>query len=269
MNTFTTPAIFSAFPAIEVEIMVGKLLLRGMIAGLISGLVLFCFLKVYGEPSVDRAIAFEEQHTDASAGEPEIFSRHVQTGMGLLTGVLVYGAAVGGLLAIAVSVANGRLGRMGNRELAMVIAIIGVVSVVLVPLFKYPPNPPAVGSADTIDARTTLFFIMMGFSVLASIASILLYEGLTARMGGWNAALVSVASYLLAVTMAGLVLPSLNEVPENFSPIVLWNFRLATFAGHILFWSVLGIAFGFLSDSLLGKGARLSLRGGGQPAHHV
>ena len=37
----------------------GSLLWRGMIVGLVAGLLSFCLLKVYGEPAVDRAIAFE------------------------------------------------------------------------------------------------------------------------------------------------------------------------------------------------------------------
>lgn len=232
--------------------MVGKILFRGMIAGLISGLVLFCFLKVYGEPPVDRAIAYEELRNQSVSPEPELFSRHTQANAGLLTGVLVYGTAIGGLLAIAVTIANGRVGRIGSRGLTMLTAIIGLVAVVIVPLLKYPPNPPAVGSGDTIDARTTLFFIMMGFSLLSSIAAVLLYDRLTERMGGWNAALTAAAAYLLAVSVAAIALPSINEIPEDFSAVVLWNFRLATFTGHVLFWSVLGLAFGFLNNSLLG-----------------
>ena len=42
--------------------MVRDLLIRGMIAGLIAGLFCFGVAKVFGEPQVDRAIAFEEQH---------------------------------------------------------------------------------------------------------------------------------------------------------------------------------------------------------------
>ncbi len=40
--------------------MVGKLLLRGMLVGLIAGILAFAFARVYGEPQVDKAIAFEE-----------------------------------------------------------------------------------------------------------------------------------------------------------------------------------------------------------------
>ena len=47
--------------------MVGNLLLRGMLVGLAAGLVCFLFLRIAGEPHVDRAIAFEEAESAAPA----------------------------------------------------------------------------------------------------------------------------------------------------------------------------------------------------------
>ena len=45
--------------------MVGGLLLRGMLAGILAGLLAFGFAWVFGEPQVDRAIAFEELSAQA------------------------------------------------------------------------------------------------------------------------------------------------------------------------------------------------------------
>ena len=47
--------------------MVGVLLLRGMLVGVVAGILCFGFLKIAGEPSVDRAIAFETQLEEAKA----------------------------------------------------------------------------------------------------------------------------------------------------------------------------------------------------------
>jgi hypothetical protein len=47
--------------------LVGTLLVRGMLVGIVAGLLSFGFLKVYGEPQVDRAIAFEAQLDEAKA----------------------------------------------------------------------------------------------------------------------------------------------------------------------------------------------------------
>jgi putative cobalt transporter subunit CbtA len=47
--------------------MSGTLLLRGMLIGILAGLLCFSFLKIVGEPQVDRAIAFETQFDEAKA----------------------------------------------------------------------------------------------------------------------------------------------------------------------------------------------------------
>ena len=47
--------------------MVGAMLLRGMLVGVLAGLLGFGFLKLAGEPAVDRAIAFETQLDEAKA----------------------------------------------------------------------------------------------------------------------------------------------------------------------------------------------------------
>ncbi len=41
--------------------MVGNLLLRGMLVGVLAGLLAFGFARIFGEPQVDRAIAFESR----------------------------------------------------------------------------------------------------------------------------------------------------------------------------------------------------------------
>src|SRR4051812_49373221 len=131
--------------------MVGKLLLRGMIVGLIAGLFAFAFARVHGEPQVDRAIAFEEQAAQAAgeAPKPEPVDRSTQAGIGLATGVLVYGAALGGLFALVFSFAYGRLGSLGPRGTAALLALLGFLALVVVPGLKYPASPPAVGDPET------------------------------------------------------------------------------------------------------------------------
>ena len=41
--------------------MVRTLLVRGMLVGLVAGLLAFGVGRLFGEPQVDRAIGFEEQ----------------------------------------------------------------------------------------------------------------------------------------------------------------------------------------------------------------
>src|SRR5262249_9838395 len=89
--------------------MVRTFLVCGMLVGIVAGLLSFAFLKIYGEPQVDRAVAFETQQDEAKAAaqktkshnhasaphdhaseahahvadhdEPELVSRSVQAGL--------------------------------------------------------------------------------------------------------------------------------------------------------------------------------------------
>src|SRR5260370_13447186 len=99
MNSYTTAGICSASLATDPENpMVGKLLVRGMLAGIAAGLLSFGFAKIVGEPQVDQAISFEAKANAAKgeAPEPELVSRRTQAGLGLLTGLIAYNAAIGG-----------------------------------------------------------------------------------------------------------------------------------------------------------------------------
>ncbi|MFC7052597.1 CbtA family protein [Hansschlegelia quercus] len=233
--------------------MVGNLLLRGMMVGVLAGLLAFCFARTFGEPWVDYAIAFEEHasHAAGAAGgmeEPEIVSRATQAGLGLFTGLVIYGAAVGGLIALAFAFANGRLGRLSPRSVAALIATLGYVAIVIVPQLKYPANPPAVGSADTIVARTELFFAMLAFSVALMIASVMLARRLAERIGGWNGATVAAIVYVSIVAVMFAALPDIEEIPASFSPAALWNFRIASIGVQAVLWSVVGLAFGAVTE---------------------
>jgi predicted cobalt transporter CbtA len=245
--------------------MVGNLLLRGMLAGVLAGLIAFGFARVMGEPQIDLAIAFEEQaskaahHAQASSepAEPELVSRETQAGIGLLTGMLVYGAAIGGLFALAFACAYGRLGRLGARETAALIALAGFVAVVLVPFLKYPANPPAVGEAETIGARTQLFAIMLIASLATLALSVAIARALWVRHGGWNATVIAGIAGLALIVIVQLALPDIDEVPEQFSAALLWRFRMASLGIHAILWTTLAVLFGLMTErSLTDRRAR-------------
>ncbi|MEW6634777.1 MAG: CbtA family protein [Pseudomonadota bacterium] len=226
--------------------MVGKLLLRGMLVGLVAGILAFAFARVYGEPQVDKAIAFEDQQAQAAgeAPEPELVSRVTQVGIGLATGVLVYGAALGGLFSLVFSYAYGRLGSLGPRGTSALIALLGFLAVIVVPGLKYPANPPSVGNPETIAYRTELFFIMIVISIAAMVAAVGLAQRLWSQLGAWNATIVAGIAFLIVFALVKAALPDINEVPEKFSAVVLWQFRIASLGIQLVLWTVLGLAFG-------------------------
>ena len=226
--------------------MVGALLVRGMLIGVVAGLLSFGFLKIAGEPAVDRAIAFEtamDEAKDKAAkddamakgmpmpkedADPELVSRPVQAGIGLLTGVTVYNTAFGGLFALVFALAYGRMGVFGPRTTAALLAMSGIVAVYVVPNLKYPANPPSVGDPETIGIRTGLYFAMIAISLAAMIGAWMIRNRLAPRLGDWNAALIAAAAYLVVVVVVALALPAINEVPEGFPAVVLWQFRTAS-----------------------------------------
>ncbi len=233
--------------------MVRGLLIRGMLAGLFAGVLAFGFASLFGEPQVDRAIAFET-HLHRMAGEapePELVSRAVQRTAGLLTAAVVYGCALGGLFALAWAYAHGRIGRSSPRTLAAALAAGGFVALILVPQIKYPANPPAVGEPDTIGARTALYFGMLALSLAAAVAAAGTGRLLVRRLGGWNAALTGAAAYIAAMAVAIAVLPPIHEVPAGFSADLLWRFRLASLGTEAVLWTALGLVFGVLAERQL------------------
>jgi predicted cobalt transporter CbtA len=233
--------------------MVRTLLMRGMLIGFVAGLLAFGFAKIFGEPQVDRAIAFENQMNQAKgeASETEIVSRAVQSSIGLFTGVVVYGTALGGLFALVFAFAYGRLGRLSPRVTAAMLACAGFIAVVVVPTLKYPPNPPAVGEPETIGYRSELYFLMILISITAMIAAMIIRRRLIGRFDGWNAALIGAAAFIVIVVVAQLLLPSINEVPDQFPTVVLWRFRIASLGVEFILWTVIGLLFGMVAQRAL------------------
>src|SRR5215471_1100550 len=167
--------------------MVRALLIGGMLAGALAGLLASGFAWVFGEPQVDLAIGFE-QHLRAVVGEapePELVSRAVQNTAGLLTGILLYGSALGGIFSLVFAYAYGRLGPLSPRATAAVLAAVGFAALILVPQLKYPANPPSVGEQETIAARTALYFTMIMLSAITAIAGTSTARQLARRLGAW------------------------------------------------------------------------------------
>jgi len=242
--------------------MVGKFLVRGMLAGVVAGLLAFGFARVYCEPQVAQAIAFEDHaaeggHTHEAAApahahqhehEEELVSRDTQAGIGLLTGVVVFGAAIGGLFSLVFAYAYGRAGKLGPRALSAWLSLAAFTSLALIPNLKYPANPPSVGMAESIGFRTGLFFLMIAISVTITVFSLKVRRALIARMGTWNGTIGGLVAFVGITAFVLNILPSLNEVPSNFPATLLWQFRVAAIGVQLLMWAVIGLLFGWLIE---------------------
>ena len=257
----------------------GNFLVRGLLAGLVAGIIAFGVAFVVGEPSVDAAISLEEsgspahQHSHDEAaegttsthshGEETVVPRSLQSTAGLLTGTVVAGVTLGGLVGVLSALALGRFGRVGPRATTLGVAAAGFVSLYVVPSLAYPPNPPAVGSGDTIGYRTALYFILMAISVLAVLVALLVGRRLAARWGGWYATLTGIGVFLVLTLTAMALLPGFDEVPASFPASVLYDFRRSSFLTQLALWAVLGVVLADLVGRLANRQqSRLPARDG-------
>lgn len=228
-------------------------LIRGLLAGFIAGLFAFGVAYTVGEPQVDAAIAVEaadsaaepapatdgHTHSHDEDGGTEV-SRDNQSTWGLATGTLAVGTVLGGLVGLASAFAVGRLGRLRPGQSTAAIALVGFIAVGLVPFLKYPATPPAVGNPDTISDRTLEYFAMQAISVLAAIGAVLLGRRLLADFTVYRAVLIAGGSYLVIVVVAGLLLPTVNEIGD-FPADTLWYFRRASLFTLAIMWGAIGV----------------------------
>jgi len=222
-------------------------MVRGMLVGLAAGVVAFIIAYFFGEPSVTAAIAVEEAGHHEGAGMVELVSRGVQSTGGLLVALLAFGVSIGGLFGTAYAVAQGRLGRMGARTSAGLIALVGFVAIYLVPFIKYPANPPAVGQPETIGRRTALYFTMVLLSILSVVAAMVIARQIH-RFSRWDRVLSGVGIYIALVTICMAILPQINEVGQHFPASTLWEFRAGVLLTQLATWATLGLLYGALSD---------------------
>ncbi len=238
--------------------MVGQLILRGFIVGIVAGVLAFGWAKTFGEPAVNIAINFESAQDAAKAAaavaagkpapaeDPVIFSRTVQSGIGLLTGMVGAGAGLGCLFAVLFAFANGRMGNLAAGPTSVLLAFYGLVSIYLVPALKYPPNPPSVGEPATIKYRTGLYFLMMALSIASTLGALRLRRLLVPKYGNWNGSLLALLVYLVVIAAFFVILPGINEVPVTFPAVTLWNFRLASLGIQTVLWGSIGVMFGYI-----------------------
>ena len=228
-------------------------LVRGLLVGLVAGLLSFAVAYLVGEPYVDRAIAIEEataahdpadahEHAESHehAEEAEPVARDDQRTWGLLTGTLAIGITYGGVAALVVAAAVGRLGSLGARASTGVVVLLGFLATVLLPFLKYPANPPAVGNPDTIGSRTAEFFGMQAVCVAGAVAAVWLAVRLARRIGGFEASVAAAAAYVVLVVAAALLLPTVDEVGD-FPADLLWSFRVSSLITSAAMWAVIGV----------------------------
>jgi hypothetical protein len=266
-----------------------RLIGGGVLAGVVGGLLAFVFARIFAEPQIQAAIDYESARDRAQealdraaclpapAEEAELFTRTVQANLGLGLGVVLFGAAMGALFAVAYIYCVGRTGRIRPRNLAPLVAGAAFLGTYFVPFLKYPANPPAIGHADTSTTRGTLYLVMVVASVAFLALATWLGQRLQPRFGTWNAALLAGAAFVVAVGIVMLLLPELGHLHVNeetygahatetpqplrddsgqivfagFPADVLAAFRLYSVGAQVILWTAIALVFAPIADRLL------------------
>jgi hypothetical protein len=255
-----------------------RIIARGLLAGALAGVLAFVFARIFIEPVVGRANGYEQGRGDAEAAISgvhdhgmEVFTRGVQSNIGMGFGVLAFAVAMGALFAVAFVVAHTRFTGLGPGALALVLAAAAFGAVYLVPFLKYPANPPSIGSPDTIRDRTGLYLLMVVLSLALAIGAVWLGRRLSPRLGVWGATSAGAAAYVVAIAIVMLVLPPVAEAPQpltdpsgiivypGFSADDLYHFRLYSIGTQVVLWATIALVFAPLAARLLGEKHREEL----------
>jgi hypothetical protein len=211
---------------------------RGALAGFFAGLLGFAFARLFAEPLINKAIDYESGRGEildalnkaagrpVEAEGPEIFSRGIQSTIGIASGIVAFSVAMGALIAVAYVVLHGRF-QIRPRTLAWMIAAVGFLGVYALPFVKYPANPPAIGHDFTIRNRGALYLTMVVASlVLLGLAVYMAYK-LRDRIGLTWAVVASGVAFLVVYGVLIGLLPSLGDLSANKAHVDQFGFAQA------------------------------------------
>jgi hypothetical protein len=268
---------------------------RGVLSGFIAGVFAFIFARIFAEPYIQNAIDYEAGRDEAinaiakaqglavDPDGPEIFSRGIQSNIGIATGIIGFGMAMGALVAVAYLVLHGRFD-IRPRTMALFVTAFGFLGVYLIPFVKYPANPPAIGHDFTIGTRSELYLTMVACSLLLLALAAFLGRRLKPRFGDFYATLIAAGAFIVAISIVIAILPALGHLAANravensigygksatetplpvrdasgtitypgFSADVLWKFRFYSVIGQMIIWVGIGLIFSALLERFLDK----------------
>jgi hypothetical protein len=203
-----------------------RVILRGALSGFVAGVLGFVFARIFAEPVINKAIDYESGRDavlaalNHAAGRPvapdgpEIFSRTIQSTIGIATGIIAFSTAIGALVAVAYLVMHGRF-NVRPRNLIWMIAGFGFLGVYLLPFVKYPANPPAIGHTFTATTRGQLYLTMVASSLILLGLAVWLARKLIPRFGMVGSTVLAGVAFLVVFGVLIGVLPSLGNLAAN------------------------------------------------------
>src|SRR5215475_1999364 len=185
-----------------------RVILRGALAGSAAGVLGFIFARIFAEPLINQAIDYESgrdavlaalNHAagrPAAPDGPEIFTRSIQSTIGVATGIIAFATAMGALVAVAYLILHGRFS-VRPRNLVWMIAGFGFLGVYLLPFVKYPANPPAIGHSFTIHTRGVLYLTMVAGSLTLLGLAVFAARRLSGKVGWARAVGIAVVGFFV------------------------------------------------------------------------
>lgn len=230
-----------------------RILIIGLLVGLVSGFLVGGFHNLFTVPVMERAIILEEQRAmleNDAAGEEEEGGATVSLGVqrwGMALGTGIWGAIMGLLFAGGYTLLRRLFPSWQPLAIALVVGALGFWALSLFPFIRYPLNPPGVGEESSLTAR-------QGYQALFMILSAVGIAALLFALGRANTWITS-ARQRLQIGIAGLAayavfaLIIVFSIPGNPDPVpvpvdLLELFRTLTMAGQFLQWMLLALGAG-------------------------
>jgi predicted cobalt transporter CbtA len=125
-----------------------------------------------------------------------------------------------------------------------------------------------VSLGETIRQRMLLYLLMVVLSGALFVGAVYLGRRLARRMGAWSATLAAAGSYIVAVSVVMLILPTIDETPgplrgdagnivyQGFPADDLYQFRLFSLGTQVVMWATIGLVFAALAARLFGEKRR-------------
>ena len=226
-------------------------LLSGAIAGTVVGLI----NQVIVEPLIDKAITIETQREVAASKAVDDPSKQSQYRIwqkeGEIVAAAVLGTSISSLFGIVFGYSRESLPGSNNIKKSLVLAGIMFFVLYLVPALKYPANPPAVGSPDTIYYREILYIGFIVVSGITALALALVYRILDKNDSThqFKKRIRIPLIYAMVIIGAYIVFPyNPDEISIPMKLVV--DFRVASALTIGIFWGLMAIILGSFWDHL-------------------
>lgn len=231
---------------------------RALAAGAVAAVLFGGYLYLVVEPTIDDAIALEEQLAAAphdreagdadSHGEDAMFSRSEQVGGGVAAGA-IYALVLAVVLGTVYAALRHRLPGGSDLARAAWLAAVSFGAVAIVPALKYPPNPPAVGDPDTVGERTVLCLALIGTGIVLVWMLTRLSGILRGRLDGPTRIAVVAAATVVTFGVALVVFPANPDAIDPAVPAgLVWDFRIRALGGLALLFASVGLGLGWLLE---------------------